>query len=47
MMLCCVQDGWTALYWAAFEGYNNIVQMLIDHGAAVDLRTYEVTVQQI
>ena len=44
-MLCCIQDGQTALYWAALEGYDNIVQMLIDYGAAVDLgRFYEVTV---
>ena len=42
-MLCCVQGGQTALYWAAREGYDNIVQMLVDHGAAVDLRTYVVT----
>ena len=37
MMLCCVQGGQTALYWAALEGHDNIVQMLIDRGAAVDL----------
>ena len=45
MMLCCVQGGETALYWAAWDGFDNIVQMLIDHGAAVDLsRRNEVTV---
>ena len=37
MMLYCVQGGQTALWWAAREGYDNIVQMLIDRGAAVDL----------
>ena len=36
-MLCCVQSGLTALYWAAREGDVNIVQMLVNHGAAVDL----------
>ena len=38
-MLCCVQSGQTALYWAADGGYANIVQMLVDYGAAVDIRT--------
>ena len=42
-MLCCVQSGWTALYWAAYHGYANIVQMLVDYGAAVDLGRDEVT----
>ena len=42
-MLCCVQDGETALYWAARGGYANIVQSLVDHGAAVDLGRDEVT----
>ena len=27
----------TGLYWAASGGYVNIVQMMVDHGAAVDL----------
>ena len=36
-MLCCVQGGQTALYWAARCGDVNVVQMLVDHGAAVDL----------
>ena len=43
IMLCCVQDGKTALYWAAYEGNVNIVQMLVDHGAAVDLGRDRVT----
>ena len=42
-MLCCVQSGETALYWAAREGHAYIVQMLIDHDAAVDLGRGEVT----
>ena len=37
IMLCCVQSGLTALYWAAWNGDVVIVQMLVDHGAAVDL----------
>ena len=36
-MICCVQSGETALYWAAHHGDVIIVQMLIDYGAAVDL----------
>ena len=36
-MLCCVQSGETALYWAVCHGHVNIVQMLVSHGAAVDL----------
>ena len=42
-MLCCVQTGQTALYWAASRGYVNIVQMMVNHGAAVDLGRNEVT----
>ena len=32
-----MQRGGTALFWATLSGYINIVQMMIDHGAAVDL----------
>ena len=42
-MLCCVQRGETALFWAADRGDVIIVQMLVDHGAAVDLGRSEVT----
>ena len=42
-MLCCVQSGQTALYWAAYQGHANIVQMLVDCGAAVDLGRNKVT----
>ena len=37
-----MQSGETALFWAATKGYDNIVQMLVDHGAAVDLGRDEV-----
>jgi hypothetical protein len=42
MLICCIQSGQTALYWAVYGGYVDIVQMLIDHGAAVDLGRNEV-----
>ena len=32
-----MQRGRTALYWAASRGCVDIVQVLIDYGAAVDL----------
>ena len=32
-----MQRGRTALYWAAYRGCVDIVQVLIDYGAAVDL----------
>ena len=42
-MLCCVQTGETALWWASSGGYVNIVQMMVNHGAAVDLGRDKVT----
>ena len=42
-MLCCVQSGKTALWWAAHFDYVNIVQMMVNHGAAVDLSRDMVT----
>ena len=43
-MLCCVQNGGeTALYWAAYKDHANIVKMLVDYGAAVDLGRDRVT----
>ena len=42
-MLCCVQSGETALHWAALDGYADIVQLLVDYGAAVDLGRDKVT----
>ena len=38
MMLCCVQSGETALYWAAYKGHVEKVKMLVKYGAAVDIR---------
>ena len=32
------------LYWAASKGYINIVQMMVDHGAAVDLSRHVVII---
>jgi hypothetical protein len=43
IILCCVQSGQTALYWAVYRGDVDIFQMLIDHGAAVDLSRNTVT----
>ena len=45
ILLCYVQDSETALYWAAERGDANIVQILVDHGAAVDLGRNAVTNQ--
>ena len=42
-MFYCVQSGRTALYWAAYHCYVNIVQMMVNHGAAVDLGRDKVT----
>ena len=33
-----LQDGWTALYWAAFKGHVEVIKMLVKYGAAVDIR---------
>ena len=42
MLTVLEQSGKTALYWAAWHGDVNMVQMLVDHGAAVDLGRDEV-----
>ena len=36
--LCCVllQDNSTALHFAAYDGKNNALKYVIDHGARVD-----------
>ena len=33
-----IQDGETALHDAALHGYVEVVKMLVDYGAAVDIR---------
>ena len=33
--------GWTALLGAAAEGHESIVQLLLDHGADADARSYD------
>ena len=33
-----LQDGDTALHWAAEEGEVEVVEMLVKYGAAVDIR---------
>ena len=38
---CILQDGWSALRWASFNGHADIVQELITGGAQVNLQ-YEV-----
>lgn len=32
------QDGWTALMSAACNGYTNVVKILLDHRASVDMK---------
>ena len=41
-IMSVLQNGYTALILAALAGYADIVQTLVDHGAALDLRN-EVT----
>ena len=33
------QDGWTALMYAAQNGHSNVVEMLLQHGASVDMQS--------
>lgn len=35
---CMLQDGQTALFEAAGRGHADIVKMLVDYGAVVDIR---------
>ena len=35
----CPQDGWTALHLAAQEGKVDVVRLLIDAGAQVNIQT--------
>ena len=37
-MSVITQDGRSALYWAAFKGYTEIVQQLVKAGANLDLQ---------
>ena len=37
LLATCVQDGWTALMYAARNGHAPVVQALLDSGAAMDL----------
>ena len=34
-----MQDGNTLLYYASYQGRNDLIQLLIEHGAVVDLPT--------
>ena len=33
-----LQDGWTALFEAAGGGHSDTVKMLVDNGAAIDIK---------
>ena len=37
-LLLSLQDGQTALFYAASRGHTDTVKMLVDYGAAVDFR---------
>ncbi len=37
-----MQDGGTALQWAAYEGHEKIVRLLIERGADTNIRQYKV-----
>ena len=34
----CMQDKWTALMWAALNGQQDTVKLLLDHDAQVDMQ---------
>ena len=38
-LFCVLQEGWTALFFAAELNHVEIVKMLVAHGAAVDIRS--------
>ena len=33
-----MQDGWTALTWAAYQGYQEVVNILLNAGANPDIQ---------
>ena len=37
--LFLLKDGWTALHYAAYSGYKQILKILIEHGSNVHLQT--------
>lgn len=36
-ILCLYKGGWTALYWAAFNGHLEVATLLVDAGASIDI----------
>ena len=38
MLIVVIQDGDTALYMAAQEGYKEVVELLLQHGADVNAK---------
>ena len=35
-----LQDGYTALHFASWQGHSNIIKILVDHGAVIDMTSY-------
>ena len=35
-----LQFGYTALHFASWQGHSNIVKILVDHGAVIDMTDY-------
>ena len=40
-VICIVYQGdeWTALMWASYNGHKEVVQLLLDHGAGIDIKS--------
>ena len=34
-----LQDGWDTLYWAAINDHPEVIKLLLNYGAAIDIRT--------